>query len=103
MKKFFLLLLLVFSTVLQAETIDGKPPFAREINCPPITYDQYLKIKQGMTYDEVVATVGGLDGFEIARSANFVSYAWGSPAFYCLTAHFIDGKLNIVSQAGLKR
>ena len=84
---------------------DGTPvvttPKAADVEITRAEYDQ---IKEGMTYDEVVAIVGG-PGEESSTSdiggMSSASYTWkGGVTDFCLVT-FIDGKMSSKTQSGL--
>ncbi len=73
-----------------------------------ITYEEYEKIQNGMTYNEVVKIIG-CEGQVVSSStygdANTVTYSWSSKDMggvtYGATIVFIDGVVTGKSQIGL--
>lgn len=69
-----------------------------------LSMDKFNEIKNGMTYEEVVKTIG-FEGTE-TRSSEFgkikvTSYKWEGEKFQRIFATFRDGKLTSKSQTGL--
>lgn len=72
----------------------------------PINLENYDKIQEGMTYDEVVEIFGGKEG-EVFTEANHGNdsatvYIWRADKTANCTVEFMNGKVFIKAQAGLK-
>lgn len=67
---------------------------------PDISTEQYQSLKEGMTYQEVLAVVK-IPGTESATSGRVQTYTWGTAAYIYMVLSFVDGKLHSKSQSGL--
>lgn len=71
-----------------------------------VTLEQYNQIKDGMTYDEVVAIFGGKETSssesEIAGIKSQIMTWNGNGTFSVATIGFTDGKVSSKSQTGLE-
>ena len=82
-------------------------PAPTPFNPPEITYDEYTRIRTGMTYDEVCFVIG-TKGVESASSSSGGSsikiYSWDGSGSIGANARitFIDGKMTSKAQAGLE-
>lgn len=112
----FCIVFLVFISVITAKQSEIKQKFgqlydtfgssskANEKN-GIITYDMYNRIKNGMSYDEVVA-ITGQAGKELSRTElagyTTVMYSWQNPGGSNMMVMFQKGKVIQKSQFGLK-
>ena len=71
-----------------------------------VTLSQYEQVKDGMTYDEVVAIFGGKENSssesEVAGIKSEIKTWNGKKAFSIATIGFTDGKVSSKSQTGLE-
>ena len=71
----------------------------------PCTYDEYLKIEIGMSYEEVVAVIGseGTELSSVSIAGNTASvYQWeGSKKYSNVVVEFSNGKVISKAQSGL--
>ena len=72
----------------------------------PATLAKYAKIKNGMTYDEVVKVLGPPHvtiGKQTAGSISVAIYGWyGADEFTTLVVNITNGKVSAKNQSGLK-
>lgn len=72
---------------------------------PVVTLGEYLRIKDGMTYDQVAGIIGA-DGVEISRTSlggiTAVMYSWVNPGGSNMIAMFQDRHLVSKGHFGLK-
>lgn len=72
-----------------------------EKNRPNISKEQFLSLKKGMTYDEVVELIK-IEGVVQSQSDFGSNYAWGKYPFYYMYATFDKGnKLEYAVNSGL--
>lgn len=67
---------------------------------PNISIEQYQALKEGMTYQEVLAVVK-ISGTESATLERVQTYTWGTETYIYMVISFVDGKLHSKSQSGL--
>ena len=67
----------------------------------PCTYEEYLAIETGMTYEEVCGIIGS-EGIESATSGNIKIYDWdGDKKYSHVSITFVDNMMHSKVQAGL--
>lgn len=89
------------ATNLESETFTNPPP----VNLPSCSYEEYLQIKNGMTYDQVVEIIGS-EGKETSTATlggtTSSVYQWdGSAKYSNVTITFTNNAVVAKAQAGL--